>query len=347
MTSDKRIKKVCTQLEKKRIDCVITLSPSNIFYLTGLYNAEGYLCIDTKNITFFTTGIYYQYAVDKQKILNIDSFVIEKLEKKNFYRFLKGFKRPAVFSGEISFQKWKLFSKETGGRLKVIDDFVRRMRAIKEQEEILNIKKAKLIAEKILSSVRQMLKPGISELDISAEILYKTRKLGGDKESFQPIVASGINSSYPHHLPSKRKFGNNDVVVIDIGVCIDGYNSDITDTFFIGRPSEEMKKVHNAVMDVHRIIKARLEEKEISCKNLHKIAFETLKKFGFEKFFTHGLGHGIGIDVHELPVLSPSSKDTLEQNMVFTIEPGIYLPGKFGIRIERIFSLDNIPSFHF
>ena len=339
MNFEERIKKIKTFLDKKNIDCLITKNRSHIFYLTGLHNAEGYLCISHKDITFFTGGIYYQYAVDRQKKSSI-FFSVEKLEKNSLYKFLNGFKKPAVFSGEISLDGWRKLSRKVR-RLYVIDDFIGKLRSIKEPQEIENIKKALSIAQEVLKNIKKLIKPGISELDISAEILYQTRKYGGDREAFQPIVASGVNSSYPHHFPTKRKFRDNDIVVIDMGVSVDGYNSDITETFTIGKVVEEKLKVIKAIKEAHIEIQNMIENGERSCKKIHQCAVKVFKKNKLHKFFTHGTGHGVGIDVHEFPVINSTSRENLQEGNVFTIEPGIYLPEKFGARIEKMYLLPH------
>lgn len=336
MGHKKRVGYVRRFLEEKKLDCIITTNPSNIFYLTGIHGTEGYLCIDKKNINFFTSGIYYQYSLDMEKKLNIGNFSIEKIEKENFIRFISSFKKPALIASEISFHRWKTLSQKISGRLKTIDDIVLRMRMIKEPEEVLKIKKSLKIAKNIMEDLRKIIKPGISEIDISAEIIYKIRK-SADREAFAPIVASGVNSSYPHHFPGKRKLKENDVVVVDMGVCIEGYNSDITETFFIGKIHKDVSGVLNSINRVHSDVEAMIKAGENSCKKIHQSAVCIFRKSGLEKFFVHSLGHGIGIDVHELPSFSESSKDKIEKAMVFTIEPGIYLPGKFGIRIEKMY----------
>ncbi|HPO51877.1 MAG TPA: Xaa-Pro peptidase family protein, partial [bacterium] len=312
MFSEKRIKKVIAHLESKKIDCFVTANPSNIFYLTGIYNVEGYLCISKKDMKFFTGGIYYQYAVDRQNVLKIPDFQCEQIKGKNFYAYLKSFKKPSMLSSEISAGRWEQLCQETGRKINLIDNFIARMRMVKDEEEIMKIKKAGKIAYSVLNKVKRLIKPGVSELDIAAEILYQIRKQGGDKEAFGVIVASGINSSYPHHQPSTRKFKDNDIVVIDMGVCLDGYNSDITDTLIIGRIEKEAKHVLFAIKEVHKYVEEKIRTGEKSCKKLHNLAAEIFKKYGLEKFFTHGLGHGVGIDVHEMPQLSPVSRDKLE-----------------------------------
>ncbi|MGB9642616.1 MAG: M24 family metallopeptidase [Candidatus Ratteibacteria bacterium] len=336
MPVEDRIKKILKYLNSKKIDCLITLNSANIFYLTGIYNLEGYFCISKKGLKFFTGGIYHQYAIDRQNILNIFDFSIEQINEKNFYTFLKSFKNPSLISSEVSAGKWKQLCQKIDRQINLADNMIASMRMVKEKEEIEKIKKAEEIAWSVLEGVRNLIKPGVSELDIAAEVLYQIRKKGGDKEAFQPVIASGINSSYPHHQPTTRKFKDNDIVLIDMGVCFDGYNSDITDTTIIGKIEKEAKDVLLAIADVHKYVEDRIEKGETSCKKLHDGAVKVLKKYGLEKFFTHGLGHGIGIEVHELPQLCSASRDTLKRKTVFTIEPGIYLPGKWGIRIEKM-----------
>ncbi len=333
-----RIKKVRQFLNDKGFDCIIITGSSNIFYLTGLYGIEGYLCITNKgNIGFFTSGIFYQYVCDRLKNMNIPDFSPEIFNKKLFVKFLKSFKKPALFSSECFVRTWRYLCSETGKQIKAIDDFVVDMRAVKEDEEIKKIQEAEKITLSVLKKIKNIIKPGVSEIDISAEIYYQLRKSGADKESFPPIVASGINSSYPHHLPTRRKIRHNDILVIDIGASVDGYSGDITETIILGKPSLNVKKSYDAILHVHRDVEELISSGEKLCRKLHLKAVDTLKKYGLDKFFTHTLGHGVGIDVHELPILGTRSKNILKKGMVFTVEPGVYIPGEFGIRIEKMF----------
>jgi len=327
------IKKIRQEIEKKNIDIVIVSKSSDIFYLTGLYNCEGYLCVGRNQVKLFTGGIYYQYAVDK---LNLSEVSVEKIDGQNFYKFLHDFKRPALFSSEFSIDRWENLCKKSGKKIKRIENFISHFRSTKTNDEILKIKKAEKIAKSILEKTKNLIKPGISEIDIAGEICYQLRR-NGCMEAFPTIVASGINSVYPHHLPAKRKFKHNDVIVIDMGARFDGYCSDITQTIFIGKPDDEMKKIFGILCDIHKCVNELILNGEKLCERIHYTAVNILKKFKLEQFFTHGLGHGVGIDVHELPRLGPESKDRLENNMVFTIEPGIYIPGKFGMRLENMY----------
>ena len=338
MNFQNRITKVKQFLDDKGIDCIVIVESSNIFYLTGLYGIEGSLCITNKgDIVFFTSGIFYQYVCDKLQSINIPDFSPEIFDRGLFAKFLKQFKNPALFSSEFSVHNWKFLCSETGKQIRTIDNFVADMRAVKEDEEIKKIQEAEKITLSVLKKIKNIIKPGVSEIDISAEIYYQLRKSGADKESFPPIVASGINSSYPHHLPTRRKIRHNDILVIDIGASVDGYSGDITETIILGKPSLNVKKSYDAILHVHRDVEELISSGEKLCRKLHLKAVDTLKKYGLDKFFTHTLGHGVGIDVHELPILGTRSKNILKKGMVFTVEPGVYIPGEFGIRIEKMF----------
>jgi len=332
-----RITKTRKFLKEKNIDCLIISSSSNIFYLTGIYGIEGYLCITKNQIVFFTGGIYYGYVYDKLKDISLVNYSVENFNKKDFIKFLKGFKKPSVLSCEFSVKGWKNLCLETEKKIHTIENFIAEIRAIKEKEEIEKIQKAEKITISVLKKIKSIIKAGISEIDISSEIYYQIRKHGAEKEAFPPVVASGINSSYPHHIPTKRKLEYNDIIVIDMGASVEGYCADITETMILGNPSKEVKNALKAINDVHQEINELIADGERLCRNLHIKAVKTLKKYGLDKFFTHSLGHGVGIDVHELPILGAKSKDIIKNGMVFTIEPGVYIPGQFGIRIEKMF----------
>ena len=201
---------------------------------------------------------------------------------------------------------------------------------IKDEDEIENIKKACEITKQCFEEISQFLIPGNTEIDIAKMIdSYFSEKAEGI--AFETIVASGENSSKPHAVPTERQFKEQDIVVIDIGCKIKGYCSDMTRTFFIGEPTEEQVKVYNLVKKNH----------DQSIKDIYDginaktIARNVENDFNINRFnLIHSLGHGVGLEIHEKPFLSTKVDFTLRENMTITIEPGIYLPGKFGVRIE-------------
>ena len=189
-----------------------------------------------------------------------------------------------------------------------------------------------------MQKIKEELKEGMTELDVEAEIYYLIRKYGGRKEAFSPIVASGKHSSYPHHKNQNRAIKMSEPIVIDMGVDFSGYKSDLTGTFFHGKIPKNFKKIHNAVRNVQKKCEEFAKE-GVAASEVHKLAVSIFEKDGLSKYFVHSLGHGVGIEVHEKPVLNFKSKEILKNNMVFTIEPGIYISGEGGVRLEKMIFL--------
>jgi Xaa-Pro aminopeptidase len=336
---EKRIEKIREFISNKKIDAFFTKNQSHIFYLTGLFEIDGILLIDKENLYLFVSPLYLQESLDSfgynKRIKNL---YIKELKNNNFQKFISRYKKVGFIETEISLHSFKNLKKQTKAELVgIIDDIILNMRMKKEREEIELIKKAKEITEKTMEKIKEEIKEGITELDLTAEIKYQLIKNGARKESFEPIVASGINSSYPHHKSKNKKIKNGEVIVIDMGADFFGYKSDLTETFFCGKVDDEIKKIYNIVEETKKICIEYCENENLRGKDIYKKAVENLKKYNLEKFFIHGLGHGIGIDVHEKPYLNKKGNEKIEKGFVFTIEPGIYLPGKFGIRLESMF----------
>jgi len=341
MDYEKRIEKVRGFLEKKKGDSFVTFNSSNIFYLTGLIDIEGWLVITENSADLFVPELYFYESLDS---LGYNKIKIHIYRRKNFFSFLENYKKIFFINSEISYLLWLQISKVLKERFLPVENFILGMRAIKETEEIQLIKKAKEIAEKTLKEIKLLIeeRKNITELDVVSEIKYKLIKNGARKESFEPIVASGVHSSYPHHKSKNKAIKKGEIIVIDMGADFRGYKSDLTATFFSGKVSDEVKKIYNIVKDAQKYCIEFIEEnksKEIKGSDVHKKAIEIFREYKIEKYFIHGLGHGVGIDVHEKPQLSPKSKDVLERGNVITVEPGLYFHNKFGIRIEDMLIL--------
>ena len=213
---------------------------------------------------------------------------------------------------------------------------------VKEDYELALIERACSIADRALISLLDSIKEGMSENDVAAHLEYLMRKFGASGTSFETIVAFGENSSVPHHETGMRKLKFGDVILIDYGCKYGGYCSDCTRTYLFGddKKHEDFKKAYASVLQAHNLVK-----EQVTCGNTgaeaDAVARDYLKKQGLDIYFTHSLGHGIGINVHEFPMLSPKSKDVLLNGMVFSDEPGVYLEGEFGIRIEDSVTLDE------
>jgi Xaa-Pro aminopeptidase len=204
---------------------------------------------------------------------------------------------------------------------------------VKDRGEIEQIRKAVEITDKVFTKLLSIIKPGMRERDIAAEISYWHRRFGADADAFEPIVASGARGAFPHARASLKKIKKGELVTIDLGCRVNGYHSDMTRTVAVGRPRPRAERIYEAVRDAQakavETIRSGLQAKDVDA-----VARESLRCFGLAKHFTHSLGHGIGLQVHEPPRLSALSNETLRAGMVVTVEPGVYISGFGGVRIE-------------
>lgn len=220
-------------------------------------------------------------------------------------------------------------------------DVVENLRIVKTEEEIGKIAKAVEIAEQAFNHIVNFIKPGASEKDLALELEFFMRKSGASAASFSIIVASGSRSALPHGVASGKNIEEGELVLLDFGCVYEGYCSDMTRVLKLGKLTDEEKYIWSIVYNAHMKACEVIVNGERDCKKIHKAAEELISAEGFGEYFGHGLGHGVGLEIHEKPTLSALSKDSLVDGAVFTIEPGIYLPGKFGIRLENIYTLKN------
>ncbi|MDR0821661.1 MAG: aminopeptidase P family protein [Oscillospiraceae bacterium] len=206
-------------------------------------------------------------------------------------------------------------------------------RAVKTPREIEQIVKAQRIAEKAFMKLLDFLRPNITEKQVRTQLDFYMMESGADGISFDTIAASGVNSSVPHAVPTDKKLEEGDFVVLDFGAVVNGYHSDMTRTVCIGQPSEQMRRIYEAVLAANLDGMSAIRS-GVTGKLADSVARTSLESVGLDKYFTHGLGHGVGLEIHEDPSLSPNSRDTLKSGMVVTVEPGVYISGGFGVRIE-------------
>ncbi|NTU97546.1 MAG: M24 family metallopeptidase [Chlorobiaceae bacterium] len=214
-----------------------------------------------------------------------------------------------------------------------VDTFFEEFRMLKNRIELQKMRRAAEISEKVLEEVLPLISPSVTELDIAAEISYLHRKFGAEKDSFDPIVAGGLRSSMPHAKPTREKIVAGSFVILDFGCIVDGYASDQTRTIALGRVPDEARQVYRIVQEAQSL-GIRSVRCGMSGSELDAVVRGFIADRGFGAGFGHGLGHGVGLDVHEAPRISQTGTHLLRENMVFTIEPGVYLPGRFGVRIE-------------
>ena len=229
----------------------------------------------------------------------------------------------------------KLKSELEGFTLKPASVDLDEKRMIKTDEEIAKIQEAQSVTQRALSKVMSLIKVGVSEKDLSNEITYQMLKLGADGPAFDNIVAFGVNTAVPHHRPTSKKLEKNDLITIDIGASVNGYCGDMTRTFCLGKPNTKLAQIHKIVLDAQNYALKNLKA-GMTGREAHLLASEYITANGYGQEFTHGLGHGVGIEVHELPTLALRYDQPLKENMVVSVEPGIYIDGLGGVRIEDL-----------
>lgn len=326
-----------TRIERLRelaeVDHLLILNDKNIRYLTGFTGSDGALLVDPDGIILLVDGRYKTQAGIETSGLEIEEFhsrvegIAAVFNKRK--AGVVGFESSFVSFGEYL----HLHEALPGATLRPLPDRLNFLRAIKDEGEVALIKKAIRIAEKALTSAASLIKPGIREKEVAIELEYRMRSAGADGISFDTIVAAGPNSALPHATPGSRMVKNGDFVLIDYGAVFNGYHSDETRVFCVGTPSQKQREVYQLVQEAHdRAIMAIREG--VSCGEIDSIARSFLEAKGMGKYFSHGTGHGVGLDVHEWPRLSIGKTEALAAGMVVTVEPGVYFPQEWGIRIE-------------
>ena len=318
-------------------EAVLTEAEDLRKYLTGFSSSFGYVISDKNGSTFYTDPRYLEAA---EKLLNGSELAVKKHEVP-VEQLLKDYKQVAVPLDRIGYLDYK---KLHDAGLSIVDSssaFTLAM-AVKENYEIANIKKACEIADEAFVKLLGEIKEGMTENEVAALLEFLMRKGGASGTSFDTIVGFGENSSVPHHETGMRKLHFGDIILIDFGCKFEGYCSDCTRTLLFGDDNKhiEFKKAYSHVSKAHMLVKEQLKS-GMTGRDADTIARNCLKKYGLDNLFTHSLGHGIGINVHEFPRVSPKSEDKLINGMVFSDEPGIYLAGKYGIRIEDTVMLEN------
>lgn len=331
-----RVNKLRDKIKENDCDAAFILQPENIRYVIGFTGSTGLCLITANNIYLFTDFRYIYQAYQEVELCE----VIDCTEK-GMEVILKTLKEEGqvsniAFEEEfVTYKKYCEFQKKLSGyKLLPCRGLVEYLRKIKDSIELEYIKKAANIADEAFNHIINMIKPGVSENDIALELEHYMRKNKAEKISFPIIVASGWRSSLPHGTASNKVISYGELIVLDFGAVYAGYNSDMTRTICVGNASEKQKKIYNIVLEAQE--RAVLNIKPgMSSKEADATAREFISKKGYGEYFGHGLGHGVGLSVHEAPTVTYKNSDNyLQKKMVFTIEPGIYIPQCFGVRIE-------------
>ncbi len=310
---------------------------NNIKYLTDFSGSNGYLLLGERKSYFISDSRYELYA--KSILPKNVEFILQEGNIAESLRYsLEKEKSKLLFleSHDISLGQFlELKKKLRGVKLSPLtDNLAGELRMVKGEEEVETLRTAAKITDDCVKHLLKFVRPGMSEWDVAMEIesFYKGRGCSGC--SFDPIVASGTGASMPHYMPDrKKKLKKGECLLIDMGCVFEGYNSDLTRTFFIDRVDEELHGIYNIVREAQeRAIGA--VKPGITTGKLDRVARQVIESAGYGEFFTHSLGHGVGLDIHEEPALRSGGEMKLKKNMVITIEPGIYVPNLGGVRIE-------------
>ena len=328
-----RIEKLRALLEEKSLDAYYINYNPNVRYLTGFSGTAGSVLI-TKSKDYFITDFRYKDQSHKE-VHGFEIFInYSAAEELKCIFESEGINILGFEATHMSYANYeKNIAAFPGVKLIPVTDAVEKLTMQKTEDELAKIQKAIDITDMTFLKVLEMIKPGIKELDVSAEITYIQKKLGAVKDSFEPIVASGWRAALPHGIASGKIIEKGDIVTLDFGCVYEGFCSDMTRTVAVGDPGDEIKKIYQIVLDAQRIA-VNTARSGISSRSVDSAARDYITSKGYGENFGHGLGHGLGIEVHEMPSLSQRMDITLLENSVVTAEPGIYIENLGGVRIE-------------
>lgn len=327
-----KIKAIKNQLVALNLQGMIVSDPLNIYYLTGL-KAEGTLLITPKENAFLTDSRYME-AVNSLLTLEqeIVAYDIKNLNKYDYGSFFADCENVGFEERYVTYEMYKTFLQTYQVNLVETEGLIEIHRNVKENEEIENIEKACQITDKCFEYIVDYIKPGMTEKEVAYEIEKYMRENGADGLAFDSVVAAGKNSSMPHAVPSDNKIKERDIIQFDFGCKVNGYCSDFSRVLFLGKMTDEETKIYDFVLKMYDKITNKLTD-GVDIKELLKECEQDYKDNNYD--LLHSFGHGLGLYIHEDPVLSFKKCQKLKRNMVITIEPGVYIPGKFGIRLEN------------
>ncbi|MGY3187298.1 M24 family metallopeptidase [Lysinibacillus sp. TE18511] len=328
-----KLQKLRKALQEQNIDGILITNGYNRHYMTGFTGTAGVAIVSQNDAVFITDFRYTEQAaaqVQDFRIVQHEATILEEIgtQVNNMGIKLLGFEKDTV-----SYGTYELYKNIIQADLVPISGLIEKIRLIKTQQEINIIKVACEIADHAFTHILDYIKPGKTELEVSNELEFFMRKQGATQSSFDIIVASGLRSALPHGVATNKVIEKGDFVTLDFGALYNGYISDITRTVAVGEPSEKLVDMYNAVL-ASQLLALEKVGPGLTGVQADAIARDYLKEKGYGEAFGHSLGHGIGLEVHEGPGLSMRSNTVLEPGMAVTIEPGVYLPGIGGVRIE-------------
>lgn len=327
-----RIRELRRRMHERSLDALLVSSLPNVRYLTGFSGSNGLLVL-TPRQAMLVSDTRYAHQIGRE--VTVARGVISRRDLlEEAAGTLRRCRAVGFESQVLTHAQFRLLRRALGGcALVATTDLVEEIALVKDREELALIARAASISDSVFKEVLGEIRPGVRELDIASEISWLTRRLGADGDAFDVIVASGSHAALPHARASARRVRSGELVMLDFGARVNGYSSDLTRTVAVHRVPRRLKSVYRAVQEAQELAVAAAHA-GMSARELDAVARRRLTKEGLGKYFIHSLGHGLGLRIHEAPRISPLSSETLRSGSVITIEPGVYIPGAGGVRIE-------------
>ena len=332
---------ITAQLDAYQLDALCITSQPGEYYAVGL-KGEGVVLVTRQGCHYFTDSRYIELA--QNTVTNADVTMVtphqDHLALASLVLEHYGLKRVGIEEAYLTVERWQkmkiAFPADT--ELVPAGKLLTELRSAKTEEELAAMQKAQDITDQVFAEICEFLHAGVTESEVAAQLTYLQMKHGAEGNSFPPIVASGANGSMPHAIPTAKPIQKGEFVTMDFGCIYQGYCSDMTRTVAIGQPSDEMRRVYDAVLEAQLAGIAAAKAGVPGC-DVHNAAWDVLKKYGYGDYFGHGFGHSLGIEIHESPNANRANTKPLPAGAVLSAEPGVYLPGKFGVRTEDVIFL--------
>ena len=320
-----------------KVDGLLLTSRYSRYYGAEFDIAEGVAIVSKKGCRYFTDSRYIESAEN-----GIKGFEVIMVDRANPYSKLLneaiadfGIATLGYEESYLTVAEYSSYEEKLNAKLVAFNDPIYNLRAVKEPWELELMRKAQAISDVAFAEVLTKIKVGMTEKQLQAELIYCLLKNGGEGLSFDPIVVSGPNTSLPHGVAGDRMIQEGDFITMDFGVLYKGYCSDMTRTVAVGYATDEMKKVYDTVLEA-QLAGIAASRAGVAGRDVDGAARKVIEDAGYGQYFGHGYGHSLGMEVHESPSPNPSGEQPMEENMIASAEPGIYLPGKFGVRIEDV-----------
>ena len=333
------IAKITAQLPEHGLDAMLVTSAPGERYAVG-FEGEGWVLVSRDGARYSTDGRYIEAA--RQQVTGAEIVLTERgqshlaLAREEIRR--RGLKRVGFESGRVSADELGRWKDSLPCELVAAQGLLDGLRAAKDEEELARLRQAQRITDEAFREILNFIRPGLTEQEVAARLVYELLRRGGRRVSFDPIVAAGANGSMPHAVPGETVIQPGMFVTMDFGCVYEGYCSDMTRTVAVGQPTDEMERVYHTVLEAQRagIAAARAG---VTGSEVDRAARQAIQQAGYGSFFSHSFGHSLGLEIHESPNASPSEQTVFPAGAVISAEPGIYLPGHFGVRIEDVLVL--------